>query len=164
MTHGDGGCLSWVICTLCEHGFPRGGSCQRPRPLTDEWQPCRCRPLSGCRGTRAPHSVLRGHLPPKGKASRTLNSPQTRNIPRRSPRPRRCPRSPSTNTQCQNSSTCLSQGMRLCRRLSEITPSGSRLAMKSINFAARTQNNSTPSICTHRARPSAIDGLGAESF
>ena len=97
-------------------GFPLGGSCQRPRPLTDEGQPCRCRPLSGCRGTRAPHPALRGCLPPRGKASRTLNSPQTRNIPRRSPRPRRCPRSPSTNTQCQNSSTCLSQGMRLCRR------------------------------------------------
>ena len=25
MTHGDGGCLSWVICTLYEHGFPPKG-------------------------------------------------------------------------------------------------------------------------------------------
>ena len=30
MTHGDSGCLSWVICTLCEHGFPEGEAVSGP--------------------------------------------------------------------------------------------------------------------------------------
>ena len=49
-------------------GFPRGGSCQRPRPLTDEGRTCRYAPYTGCRGKLSPHPALRGHLPPRGKA------------------------------------------------------------------------------------------------
>ena len=28
-------------------GFPLGESCQRPRPLTDEGEACRCSPVMG---------------------------------------------------------------------------------------------------------------------
>ena len=44
-------------------GFPRGGSCQRPRPLTDEGQVCHGNPGTGNRGA-PPHPALRGHLLP----------------------------------------------------------------------------------------------------
>ena len=47
---------------------PKGGSCQRPRPLTDEGQVCHGNPETGNRGELAPHPALRGHLPPQGKA------------------------------------------------------------------------------------------------
>ena len=56
-------------------GFPRGGSCQRPRPLTDEGQTCRYDPYTGCRGKLSPHPALRGHLPPRGKAWGFTSSP-----------------------------------------------------------------------------------------
>ena len=49
-------------------GFPLGGSCQRPRPLTDEGEVCHGNPGTGKRGELAPHPALRGHLPPRGKA------------------------------------------------------------------------------------------------
>ena len=58
--------VSTPFSTVC--GFPLGGSCQRPRPLTDEGQPCHYYPFTACRGKPAPHPALRGHLPPKGKA------------------------------------------------------------------------------------------------
>ena len=45
-------------------GFPLGGSCQRPRPLTDEGQVCHDNPGTGNRGELAPHPALRGHLLP----------------------------------------------------------------------------------------------------
>ena len=46
---------------------PLGGSCQRPRPLTDEGRPCRNNPFTGGNGGLCPHPAC-GHLPPKGKA------------------------------------------------------------------------------------------------
>ena len=49
------------------NGFPLGGSCQRPRPLTDEGRPCRNNPFTGGNGGLCPHPAC-GHLPPKGKA------------------------------------------------------------------------------------------------
>ena len=49
-------------------GFPLGGSCQRPRPLTDEGEVCHDNPGTGNRGERPPHPALRGHLLPRGKA------------------------------------------------------------------------------------------------
>ena len=58
--------VSTPFSTVC--GFPLGGSCQRPRPLTDEGQPCHYYPFTACRGKLSPHPALRGHLPPKGKA------------------------------------------------------------------------------------------------
>ncbi len=45
-------------------GFPLGGSCQRPRPLTDEGEVCHGNPGTGNRGELAPHPALRGHLLP----------------------------------------------------------------------------------------------------
>ena len=60
----------WITCG--SKGFPRGGSCQRPRPLTDEGEPCHYCPQIGYCGKAAPHPALRGHLPPKGKASELL--------------------------------------------------------------------------------------------
>ena len=49
-------------------GFPLGGSCQRPRPLTDEGKACGSCLLRVCNGKPVPHPALRGHLPPRGKA------------------------------------------------------------------------------------------------
>ena len=49
-------------------GFPLGGSCQRPRPLTDEGKACGGCLLRVCNGKPVPHPALRGHLPPRGKA------------------------------------------------------------------------------------------------
>ena len=48
-------------------GFPLGGSCQRPRPLTDEGEVLGAVPQTGSRRTPAPHPAC-GHLPPRGKA------------------------------------------------------------------------------------------------
>ena len=47
------------------NGFPLGGSCQRPRPRTDEGRPCRNNPFTGGNGGLCPHPAC-GHLPPKG--------------------------------------------------------------------------------------------------
>ena len=49
------------------NGFPLGGSCQRPRPRTDEGRPCRNNPFTGGNGGLCPHPAC-GHLPPRGKA------------------------------------------------------------------------------------------------
>ena len=49
-------------------GFPLGGSCQRPRPLTDEGKACGSCLLRVSNGKPVPHPALRGHLPPRGKA------------------------------------------------------------------------------------------------
>ena len=43
-----------------QKGFPRGGSCQRPRPLTDEGQPCGNDPLTGRHREPAPHPASVG--------------------------------------------------------------------------------------------------------
>ena len=48
-------------------GFPLGGSCQRPRPLTDEGKACGSCLLRVCNGKPVPHPALRGHLPRGGK-------------------------------------------------------------------------------------------------
>ena len=53
---------------FCCIGFPFGGSCQWPRPLTDEGQVCHSHPFAGSYNKLAPHPALRGHLPPRGKA------------------------------------------------------------------------------------------------
>ena len=45
------------IPVFCLNGFPLGGSCQRPCPLTDEGKPCHYGPAAGCRRKSAP---LRG--------------------------------------------------------------------------------------------------------
>ena len=49
-------------------GFPLGGSCQRPRPLTDEGKPCRRCPQAGSGGRFGPHPA------PRGKAKSLQNS------------------------------------------------------------------------------------------
>ena len=48
-------------------GFPLGGSCQRPRPLTDEGEVYGAVPQAGSCRTLAPHPAC-GHLSPRGKA------------------------------------------------------------------------------------------------
>ena len=48
-------------------GFPCGGSCQRPRPLTDEGQVCHGNPGTGNRGELAPHPALRATFPLRGR-------------------------------------------------------------------------------------------------
>ena len=51
----------------CFVGFPLGGSCQQPRPLTDEGQVYGHHPLAGYNIIPAPSSGLGrglGHLPP----------------------------------------------------------------------------------------------------
>ena len=50
-------------------GFPLGGSCQRPRPLTDEGEVYGAVPQAGSCRTPAPHPAC-GHLPPKGEGSK----------------------------------------------------------------------------------------------
>ena len=45
-----------------------GGSCQRPRPLTDEGKPYHCRPQAGCHGRLGPHPA------PRGKTKQLQNS------------------------------------------------------------------------------------------
>ena len=52
---------------LCGKGFPCGGSCQRPRPLTDEGQVCHGNPGTGNRGELAPHPALRATFPLRGR-------------------------------------------------------------------------------------------------
>ena len=59
----------------CLRGFPLGGSCQRPRPLTDEGRPCRYCPQAGCHGTRAPHPALRATFPLGGRLCVSKNLP-----------------------------------------------------------------------------------------
>ena len=54
-------------------GFPLGGSCQRPRPLTDEGEVFGAVPQTGSRRTPAPHPAC-GHLPPKGEGSKAGGS------------------------------------------------------------------------------------------
>ena len=44
---------------LCK-GFPLGGSCQWPRPLTDEGGPCDTKPFAGNSGKLAPHPASDG--------------------------------------------------------------------------------------------------------
>ena len=56
-------------------GFPLGGSCQRPRPLTDEGEVLGAVPQTGSRRTLAPHPAC-GHLPPRGKAPRRAAFPR----------------------------------------------------------------------------------------
>ena len=46
---------------------PAGGSCQRPRPLTDEGQVCHGNPGTGNRGELAPHPALRATFPLRGR-------------------------------------------------------------------------------------------------
>ena len=48
-------------------GFPLGGSCQRPRPLTDEGRTCRYDPYMGCRGELSPSSGPAGPPSPSGE-------------------------------------------------------------------------------------------------
>ncbi len=54
-------------------GFPLGGSCQRPRPLTDEGEVYGAVPQTGSCRTLAPHPAC-GHLPPKGEGSKAGGS------------------------------------------------------------------------------------------
>ena len=53
---------------FCCIGFPFGGSCQWPRPLTGEGQVCHSHPFAGSYNKRAPHPALRGHRTPSGAA------------------------------------------------------------------------------------------------
>ena len=57
--------VSTPFSTVC--GFPLGGSCQRPRPLTDEGQPCHYYPFTACRGKLSPHPPLRATFPLGGR-------------------------------------------------------------------------------------------------
>ena len=50
---------------FCCIGFPFGGSCQWPRPLTDEGQVCHSHPFAGSYSKLAPHPALRGRLSTK---------------------------------------------------------------------------------------------------
>ena len=124
--------------------MPRGSTSRKSSTAP----PMRC--AAGFGGAAVTRATLLTPDTRKPEALSAANSPKGRRVefpsarlktspifPGRSPRPRRVvPRSPSTNTQCQNPSTCLRlEGMRLCRRCPEITPSGSRLAMKSITFS-----------------------------
>ena len=43
-----------------QNGFPLGGSCQRPRPLTDEGEPCGNNPFTGNHRKLAPHPASVG--------------------------------------------------------------------------------------------------------
>ena len=56
------------------NGFPLGGSCQRPRPLTDEGRACYYCVFTVCCGKLSPHPALRGHLLPQGEKAKR-NSP-----------------------------------------------------------------------------------------
>ena len=56
-------------------GFPLGGSCQRPRPLTDEGEVFGAVPQTASRRTLAPHPAC-GHLPPRGKAPKRAAFPR----------------------------------------------------------------------------------------
>ena len=60
--------FSREAAAFCCIGFPYGGSCQWPRPLTDEGQVYHSHPFAGSYNKPAPHPALRGHLPPRGKA------------------------------------------------------------------------------------------------
>ncbi len=65
---------------FAEKRLPRGGSCQRPRPLTDEGKPCRRLPVYGAMAATSPSSGL-GHLPQGGRqkpADFLRQSPQFR--------------------------------------------------------------------------------------
>ena len=61
--------FSQEAAAFCCIGFPFGGSCQWPRPPTDEGQVCHSHPFAGSCNKRAPHPALRGHLPPLGEGS-----------------------------------------------------------------------------------------------
>ena len=71
------------------NGFPRGGSCQRPRPLTDEGRACHYCVFTACCGKLSPRPALRGHLlPPRGEGKKKFTAPNT---PPRSPVPQTVP-------------------------------------------------------------------------
>ena len=69
--------FSQEAAAFCCIGFPFGGSCQWPRPLTDEGQVCHSHPFAGSYNKRAPHPALRGHLPQGGRLrlSKKVRSP-----------------------------------------------------------------------------------------
>ena len=60
--------FSQEAAAFCCIGFPFGGSCQWPRPLTDEGQVCHSHPFAGSYNKRAPHPALRGYRTPSGAA------------------------------------------------------------------------------------------------
>ena len=66
-------CCRKCVLTL-KSGFPRGGSCQRPRPLTDEGRACHYCVFTACGGKLSPRPALRGHLLPQGEKAKR-NSP-----------------------------------------------------------------------------------------
>ena len=74
--------FSREAAAFCCIGFPFGGSCQWPRPLTDEGQVCRSHPFAGSYNKRAPHPALRDHLPTKGEGFYIVSGAFTLNIVR----------------------------------------------------------------------------------
>ena len=74
--------FSREAAAFCCIGFPFGGSCQWPRPLTDEGQVCRSHPFAGSYNKRAPPSGPAGPPFPKGEGFYIVSGAFTLNIVR----------------------------------------------------------------------------------
>ena len=70
--------FSQEAAAFCCIGFPSGGSCQWPRPLTDEGGPCDTKPFAGSYNKRAPSSGPAGPPSPKGEGFFTFTSSPVR--------------------------------------------------------------------------------------